>query len=115
MNSWWEANENALPIKFQAYHRHEIEELSGNLPLLLNIIRTIQIVENDENITSGDEPTSPRRKKFLEDQIFGEFLDRIWASEEIKSMISNVFEFATMQSSLLKNSDEVLMYATTAL
>lgn len=83
MRQWWALHSNALPMDFTKEEKETLQDLTGQMPILLSALTTI-------TIDGGGK--------------FSTFLDKLWESPEVMLAESQISTFIENQSANLQGT-----------
>jgi len=98
MQKWWLANRHKLPLELRNEDRVDMEEMLGNLPILLNVLLYVKMDKQD-----GEVPMDY-------DQKLSQIHDQLKNSQEVKAMVATILGFAERQSEKLRDTPQLLVY-----
>ncbi|RPB22445.1 hypothetical protein L211DRAFT_338879 [Terfezia boudieri ATCC MYA-4762] len=88
MHKWWGNYEKIIPIQFREEDKAEIQDLLGNMPILLNVL--LKLDYNGTDIQSQANENHEEAYKSKLNQLH----DQLRNCPEVSAMVSSILSFA---------------------
>ena len=102
MHKWWGKHENIIPIQFRQEDKAEIQDLLGNMPILLNVLLKL-----DRNATDMQSQTNENLDETYKSKL-NQLHDQLRNCPEVGAMVSSILSFAVQQSDNLRDTPKLL-------
>jgi len=102
MHKWWGKHENMMPMQFCEEDKAEIQDLLGNIPILLNVLLNLQ--QENRNATH----MQPQEKEETYESKLNQLHGQLRSCPEVSAMVSRILSFAVEQSDTLHDTPKLL-------